>query len=96
MTCKDCIHYGICHLQYMRGEKYKDVELSECSDFKDKSKYIELPRKVGDTVYILIDNQIKPISIENLVIILYCIFLRDEQREKNKKKGTKMDEVQDD
>lgn len=32
----------------MRGEKYKDVELSECSDFKDKSKYIELPYEIGN------------------------------------------------
>lgn len=58
MTCKDCIHNGICHLQYMRGEIYKDVELSECSDFKDKSKYIELPCKVGDRVYVIKNNKI--------------------------------------
>lgn len=51
MTCKDCFHDGICHLQYMRGKKYKDIELSECSDFKDKLKIVELPCKSDETVY---------------------------------------------
>lgn len=56
MTCKDCVHCDVC--------KYKFFHLSEnhytldsknveyiCKCFKDKAKYIELPCKVGDTVY---------------------------------------------
>lgn len=40
INCKDCIHDGICHLQYMMGKKNKDIKLSDCSDFKDKSDYV--------------------------------------------------------
>lgn len=52
MTCKDCIHYDICH------NNFKNIDLNEemtdehcCVYFKDKSRIIELPCKVGDTVY---------------------------------------------
>ena len=52
MTCKDCIHYDVCH------NNFKNIDLNEemtdehrCVYFKDKSRIIELPCKVGDTVY---------------------------------------------
>lgn len=56
MTCKDCIHSEVCLLQ---TEKVKelgipicwDINNNDCSTFQDKSKFIELPCKVGDTVY---------------------------------------------
>lgn len=52
MTCKDCIHYVVCW-------RVKEVETGNpmitsyhiCRAFKDKSRFIELPCKVGDTVY---------------------------------------------
>lgn len=58
MTCKDCIHYDVCG-NYTRNLcndcywQHKEFRMSTeiCDYFKDKSKYIELPCKVGDTVY---------------------------------------------
>ena len=46
MTCKDCIHYDIC-----LGAFWALVG-RVCDSFKDKSKFIELPCSVGDTVFI--------------------------------------------
>lgn len=43
MTCKDCIHYRVCNDCF--------DEFSPCKDFKDKSRIVELPCKVGDAVY---------------------------------------------
>ena len=43
-TCKDCIYNEMCF-----GTHTDDSPT--CCDFKDKSRYIELPCKVGDTVY---------------------------------------------
>lgn len=45
MTCKDCIHCDVC--------QYKELPIiaEQCVDFKDKSKYIELPCKVGDEIW---------------------------------------------
>lgn len=55
MTCKDCVHYEVCKRIDDKME-VKNMSLNEtiqemCRDFKNKSKYIELPCKVGDTVY---------------------------------------------
>lgn len=61
-SCKDCVHADMC--------KYKDLPapLSDsyireseciekrCGDFKDRSRFVELPCKVGDTVYIALNG----------------------------------------
>lgn len=46
MNCKDCIHYVMCLL----GACINGAA-GACPNFKDKSIVIELPCKVGDTVY---------------------------------------------
>ena len=48
-TCANCIHEKVCkkrHFPSMFG-----LTGDGCDDFKDKSRYIELPCAVGDTVY---------------------------------------------
>lgn len=60
MTCNDCIHSGICAIQlephYVLDRTQKLMRESnnvehECLSFKDRSRFVELPCKVGDTVY---------------------------------------------
>lgn len=46
MTCKDCIHNQVC-IAYKQLADISDI----CPHFADKSQYIKLPCKVGDTVY---------------------------------------------
>ena len=46
MTCKDCIHNEVCY-----GTHTDDSPT--CCDFKDKSRFIELPCNEGDMVYIV-------------------------------------------
>lgn len=46
-TCKDCLHYEVC--KAIENELYI-IPTSWCGYFKDKSRYIELPCKVGDKV----------------------------------------------
>lgn len=54
MTCKDCIHYYACSAGGgLFNEKDESKEM-RCGHFKDKSRYIELPCKVGDTVYTVV------------------------------------------
>lgn len=61
MTCKDCLYYDFCndyneypdyiqHCEQTTGTEFK------CSHFKDKSRFIELPCKVGDTAYYVVGN----------------------------------------
>ncbi len=61
-TCKDCLCYEACKGAWC-GEDYQEHlkkisninfnnDTNFCDSFKDKDRYIELPCKVGDTVYI--------------------------------------------
>ena len=53
MTCKDCYHYDVCNT-ILKNALSCDVNdcSQECQLFKDKSRIIELPCKVGDTIYV--------------------------------------------
>ena len=46
-TCKDCMGYNFCDFRYTGESDVTDA----CEKFKDKTLFIELPCKVGDTVY---------------------------------------------
>lgn len=67
-TCKDCVHVEVCRdfvLSTISDEKEKQaaekklsalenkMNIDECNFFKDRSKFIELPCNVGDTVYMI-------------------------------------------
>lgn len=60
MTCKDCIFYevcfdfrrNICEVDKNRFEEYRVNSDGLCSNFKDKSRFVKLPCKVGQTVYV--------------------------------------------
>lgn len=58
-TCKDCIHGDVCKAHVIEGVGIdfttfeKLIEKNGCNQFKDRSKFIELPCKVGDTVYFI-------------------------------------------
>lgn len=46
-TCKDCVHVEACE-NLMKHLSYTPVP---CSLFKDRYRFVELPCKLGDTVY---------------------------------------------
>ncbi len=47
MTCMECINYDVCSTSSVNCDRGSN----HCAMFKDKSKYIELPCKVGDMLY---------------------------------------------
>ena len=44
--CKDCIHFVVC-------EEVPTKSADDCDFFQDRSRFVELPCKVGDTVYVI-------------------------------------------
>ena len=60
-TCKDCIHYELikteassfclCSMAFEMSERRKHNPNVECEYFADRSEWVHLPCKVGDTVY---------------------------------------------
>lgn len=59
-TCKDCIHHGVCncdvwlcrdaHGDLIQYQDSKEVEI-DCENFADKSRFIELPCKIGQDAW---------------------------------------------
>lgn len=47
-TCRDCIHFDVCG---MCGYEDDIRAMTFCSYFKDKSRFVELPCKIGHYVY---------------------------------------------
>ena len=58
MTCKNCIHYDVCFIVKQDGDG-RVLKNSPCKHFKDNSLVLDLPCKVGDTVYVIF-SQFKP------------------------------------
>lgn len=50
ITCKDCIHYDVCIR--IRYPSMYGLTGEDCEEFKNKSRFIQLPCKVGDEVYV--------------------------------------------
>ena len=68
-TCYDCIgyEYDICPNYYTEEDikEYTDGDIrNTCRRFKDKSKFIELPCSIGDTIWCIPKNIITPIPFE--------------------------------
>lgn len=55
MTCEDCIHNDVCCSYLIADEDFEitnaDKMANSCNDFADRSLFIKLPCKVGDTIY---------------------------------------------
>ena len=54
MTCEECIHFPICGILADNLPNISPFEIAkDCKYFKERSKIIYLPCKVGDKVYCL-------------------------------------------
>ena len=56
-TCKNCLHFDVCKFKDLPAplsDSYiRESECIEkrCGDFKDRSRFVELPCKVGDSYF---------------------------------------------
>lgn len=65
MTCEKCIHSCVCETYVTYGGEWR---AEKCDDFKPKSRFVELPCEVGQTVYFIKTHFGKPDSIVSLVV----------------------------
>ena len=73
MTCKDCLCSDVCietrdQIQMLAYQSRNDVE-KVCSNFKDKSRFVELPCKAGDIVYKVsfVHKNVAPLKVEGFL-----------------------------
>ena len=73
-SCNDCIHFDRCKGLYKFGRLQKTVSKG-CPYFKDRSRFVELPCKVGDMVY-MIAEQMQKVGrkkVTKTVIVECCV-----------------------
>ena len=61
MTCKNCFNYEICKRYEKLFHKYITGLIKadrDCKDFQDRSLWVKLPCKAGDTVYVIYDGYV--------------------------------------
>ncbi|MBQ9744486.1 MAG: hypothetical protein IJW19_05105 [Clostridia bacterium] len=57
--CKECLHYDVCYDRIEFGETHDfKGENGDCDHYKSKSLFVELPCKVGDTIYEIRNSKI--------------------------------------
>lgn len=62
-TCKNCIRVPVCV-----DHRYYGITPKMCKNFKDCSRFVELPCKVGDTVYFVDDEIMLPAEVDTIRI----------------------------
>lgn len=50
-SCKDCLHYEACESQVPKTFWDSETFYYHCKCFKDRNRFVELPCRVGDTIY---------------------------------------------
>lgn len=79
MTCKNCYHYDACNAWINHGETlYSDYTYSteDCPFYKDKSRIVELPCKVGDVIYKIMDIE----SVHRQILEVEVLSIRIEDK----------------
>ena len=71
MTCKDCIHFVVC-------DEAPTKPANDCDFYKNRSRFVELPYKLGDSIYEPKRHQITEYQIAR--IVFYDFGLRMELR----------------
>ncbi len=52
--CKECVHEEVCRIREFPS--LEEILKDGCPKYKDKSLFVELPCKVGDTVYVITEK----------------------------------------
>ena len=83
-SCKDCVHVDVCEditrhkLSPSRAEKILPILRERgktCELFKNRSRFVELPCKVGDTVYFIKGGRVMSDTVIRFVIDRYAVKL---------------------
>ena len=64
--CNKCIHEDVCYSAIM----YEDIE-TICDDFKDKSKFIEMPCRLGEKMFFSFRGEICDATVVKIELNRY-------------------------
>lgn len=67
--CKDCVHYDVCYELTYHEPNGEIVGREVCNNFKDKSRFVELPCAAGDTLYVTLYSGVSELIVNRMEII---------------------------
>ena len=68
-SCNECLHKEACNHWLQKDNKHLGaVEGFICEHFNDRTRFIELPCKVGDTVYFATKDRFNSATIDEITI----------------------------
>lgn len=69
-TCKDCLHYEVCNPDIkVTAEMFRDVTgVESCKCFTDRSEWVHLPCRVGDTVYTIYNVSLSHYKVVEIIV----------------------------
>ncbi len=65
-SCKDCLHNKVC----INFSSFNDDLKMICPEFIDRNRFVELPCKVGNTVYFVDNQEIISYQLDDIVMFL--------------------------
>ena len=73
--CKNCIHYCLCNYEEICHYDIDNIKnAKDCSFFKDRSRFVELPCKLGDTLYTIVTgNRIREWIVVDISFFSYSV-----------------------
>lgn len=53
MNCRDCLHFKACYemAAAYEAEEFNTLFANQCEDFTDRSEWVHIPCKVGDSIF---------------------------------------------
>lgn len=69
-NCRDCLHFKACYEMAAanNADEFNTMFAEKCEDFTNRSEYVHLPCRVGDTVYTIYNASLSHYKVVEIII----------------------------
>lgn len=69
-NCRDCLHFKACYEMAAanNADEFNTMFAEKCEDFADRSEWVHLPCRVGDTVYTIYNASLSHYKVVEIII----------------------------
>lgn len=69
-NCRDCLHFKACYEMAAanNADEFNTMFAEKCEDFADRSEWVHLPCRVGDTVYTIHNASLSHYKVVEIII----------------------------
>lgn len=69
-NCRDCLHFKACYEMAAanNADEFNTMFAEKCEDFTNRSEWVHLPCRVGDTVYTIYNASLSHYKVVEIII----------------------------